>query len=107
MCNGSLKPCVSHGWAACHLAWNARELSWLDGRLSNRDAAQGALLARVEVTSRMLQLTIVPNHIVTHSPRMRIGKAFTRAAADRWADAYVTAGADREVATRTADATFG
>lgn len=35
------------------------------------------------------------------------GKAFTRAAADRWADAYVTAGADREVATRTADATFG
>jgi len=35
------------------------------------------------------------------------GKAFTRAAADRWADAHVAAGADRAVATRTADATFG
>ncbi|MEU2003272.1 SRPBCC domain-containing protein [Rhodococcus sp. NPDC019627] len=35
------------------------------------------------------------------------GKAFTRAAADRWADAYVAAGADPEAAARTADATFG
>ncbi|MFF7244350.1 SRPBCC domain-containing protein [Embleya sp. NPDC008237] len=35
------------------------------------------------------------------------GKAFARAAADRWADAYIAAGADREVAARTAEATFG
>ncbi|MFC4554965.1 SRPBCC domain-containing protein [Georgenia faecalis] len=35
------------------------------------------------------------------------GKAFSRAAADRWADAHVAAGADREAATRAADATFG
>lgn len=35
------------------------------------------------------------------------GKAFTRAAADRWADAYIAAGAAPEVAARTAEATFG
>ncbi len=35
------------------------------------------------------------------------GRAFTREAADSWAEAYVAAGADREVAARTAEATFG
>lgn len=35
------------------------------------------------------------------------GKAFARAAADRWADVHVAAGADREQAVRAADATFG
>lgn len=34
------------------------------------------------------------------------GRAFTRAAADRWAEAYIAAGADRELAARTAQATF-
>lgn len=35
------------------------------------------------------------------------GKAFARASADRWADADIAAGADREVAARTAEATYG
>ena len=35
------------------------------------------------------------------------GKAFARASADRWAEAYVAAGADPDVAARTAAATFG
>lgn len=35
------------------------------------------------------------------------GKAFSRAASDRWADANVAAGADRETAIRMADATYG
>ena len=35
------------------------------------------------------------------------GKAFTRAVADRWADAHVAAGADPEQAARGADATYG
>jgi uncharacterized protein YndB with AHSA1/START domain len=35
------------------------------------------------------------------------GKAFSRAASDRWAAANVAAGADRETAARMADATYG
>ena len=35
------------------------------------------------------------------------GRVFTRAAADRWAEAYIAAGADRELAASTAEATFG
>ncbi len=35
------------------------------------------------------------------------GKAFARAAADGWAAAHVAAGADREAASRSADATYG
>ena len=37
----------------------------------------------------------------------RSAKAFTRAVADRWADAHVAAGADPEQAARGADATYG
>lgn len=35
------------------------------------------------------------------------GRTFTRAASDRWADANVAAGEDRETAARMADATYG
>ncbi len=35
------------------------------------------------------------------------GKAFYRAAADGWGAAHIAAGADREAATRAADATYG
>ncbi|WP_053382979.1 SRPBCC domain-containing protein [Leucobacter celer] len=35
------------------------------------------------------------------------GKAFYRAAADGWGKAHIAAGADREAATRAADATYG
>ncbi|MBD7958103.1 SRPBCC domain-containing protein [Microbacterium sp. Sa4CUA7] len=35
------------------------------------------------------------------------GTAFARAAADRWSDVHVAAGADREQAAHAADATFG
>ncbi len=35
------------------------------------------------------------------------GKQFTRAAADRWAEAQITAGGDPEAARRSADATYG
>jgi uncharacterized protein YndB with AHSA1/START domain len=35
------------------------------------------------------------------------GKAFARAAADRWAEAHMASGADRDVAIRAANATYG